>query len=116
MYENTILNALKQYRTYLQIENGFNEHTPNSSLINHIQDCEEFIEKGNELTYSWMVDNHSAISKAVKYADNSILQNYAESDNEELGDERKKLNLCVEFFKNLYKKLNIDDKYMDIDF
>lgn len=116
MYENTILNALKQYYTHLQIVKGLNVYMSNSSLAAHIQDCVDFIEKGNEVTHSWMKNNHDVVSKSVKYSHNFIHQNYTKSDSEYLSEEHKELNRCVHFFREFYEKSGVDSRYMEIDF
>ena len=109
MYENTILNSLRQYHIHIQSEKGLN-----NSLLNRIIACEEYIEQGNEVTTNWLEENHTVVSKAVKYAHDFIHQNYIESDSEHSSTEHKELNLCVCFFKGFYKELGIDIKYMDI--
>lgn len=112
MYENTILNALKQYHIHI----GTNGLNPNISFLNRIKVCEEYIEQGNAVTTVWMKENHTVVSKAVNYAHNFIHRNYIESDSEYLSEEHRELNLCVRFFIDYYEKLGIDSKYMDIHF
>lgn len=116
MYEKTILNALKQYHIHIQTNSELNNITPNSELTNHIKTCEEYIEQGNEVTTRWMKDNHTVVSKAIKYAHDFIHRNYIKSDSEYSSDEHKELNLCVRLFTEFYEKSGIDSEYMNIDF
>ncbi|MBR3843997.1 MAG: hypothetical protein IKM39_00645 [Clostridia bacterium] len=116
MYEKTILNALINYHTYIQTENGSNDIGTNSNFINHIKSCEEYIQQGNEVTTLWMKENHSVVSKAVKYAHDFIHRNYIKSDDEYSSLEHKELNRCVSIFTDFYKKAGIDSNYMDIHF
>ena len=116
MYENTILNSLRQYHIHIQSEKGLNNIKQDNSLLNRIIACEEYIEQGNEVTTNWLKENHTVVSKAVKYAHDFIHQNYIESDSEDSSTEHKELNLCERFFTGFYEKLGVDSKYMDIDF
>ena len=116
MYEKTVLSALKQYHIHIQTQNALNNTRVNSNFIEHISSCEEFIEQGNKVTASWMKENHTVISKSVKYAHDYIHRNYTKSDSEYLSDEHKELNLCVRFFIEYYEQSGIDRSYMDIDF
>ena len=116
MYEKTILSALKQYHVHIGMKVGLNDFNPNSSLANQIKVCEEYIEQGNIVTTHWMEENHTVVSKAVKYALDFINRNYTTNDSEYSSEEHKELKLCVRFFTDYYNKSNIDCKYMDIDF
>lgn len=116
MYENTILNALKQYDIHIRIMNGLNDIRMNSSRLNQIRNCMEYVESGNEVTTIWLQENHTVVSKAIKYAHDYIHRNYIKSDSEYSGQEHKELHFCVRFFTEFYEKLGIDNKYMDIDF
>ena len=115
MYENTILNSLKQYHIHIQTENGLNNIKQDNSRLNRIKTCEEYIEQGNEVTTSWLQENHTVVSKAVKYAHDFIHRNYIKSDSEYSSDEHKELNLCVRFFTEFYEKLGVDSEYMNIE-
>ena len=116
MYENTILNSLMQYHIHIQTEKGLSNIKQDNSFLNRIRACKEYIEQGNEVTTNWLKENHTVVSKAVKYAHDYIHQNYIEIDSEYSSTEHKELNLCVRFFKEFYEKLDVDSKYMNINF
>lgn len=116
MFENTILKALQRYHIHLQTKPELSHIKSDSCRLNQIKACEAYIEKGNEITICWMQDNHTVVSKAVKYAHDFIHRNYIKNDSEYLSEEHKELNLCVRFFTEFYEKIEIDSKYMDIDF
>lgn len=116
MYEKTILNALKQYNIHIQTQNGMNNINQDNGRLKLIKTCEEYISEGNEVTASWLKENHTVVSKAVKYAHDFVHHNYTKSDNEYLDNEHKELNLCVSFFIEYYEQSGIDRRYMDIDF
>lgn len=116
MYEKTILNAIKRYHIHIQTQNGMNNTKQDNDRLKLIKNCEEHILQGNEVTTSWLKENHTVVSKAVKYAHDFIHQNYIKSDKEYLSEEHKELNLCLCFFTDFYEKLGVDCKYMDIDF
>ena len=115
MYETTILNALRAYRVHIQIKSGLCNAKSNNSVINKIMTYEEYIEKGNEVTSSWLKENHTVASKAIKHSHDSIHRNYIETDDEYKSIEHKELNILVSFFKDYYEKIGIDIQYMDID-
>lgn len=116
MLEKTLLNALTTYR--IQIQTGNRSHTQAEidSILDRIGSCEEYIRQGNKVDGTWMAENHTFLSKAVKCAHDFIHRNYAKSDSEYLSEEHKELNRCVRFFADFYEKLGVDSKYMDIDF
>ena len=48
IYENTILNALKQYDIHIRIMNGLNDMKINSSRLNQIRNCMEYVKSDSE--------------------------------------------------------------------
>lgn len=112
MYEETILNALKQYDIYIELIN----RTNNNGYINRIKECEKYIKQGNEVTADWLRENHTVLSKAVTYAHNLIHTNYIKSDVEYSSKEHKELNICRSFFNAYYDEMGIDSDYMNINF
>ena len=56
------------------------------------------------------------VSKAIKFAHDSIHRNYIESDEEYSSVEHKELNICMNIFKDFFKENNIDINYMEINF
>ena len=113
MLEKTLLNALTTYR--IQIQTGNRSHTQAEidSILDRIGSCEEYIRQGNKVDGTWMAENHTVLSKAVKCAHDLVHRNYI-GESKELDEERQDLNKCILFFKKFYEKHGIDIEYMSI--
>lgn len=114
MYEETILNALVQYRMHIQTDSRLSSEQINCRL-NNIMVCEDYIKQGNKISIDWLKDNHIPISKAVNFAHNVIHRNYIESDSEYLSIEHKELNRCMRLYTDFYNEIGIGSEYINID-
>lgn len=113
MLEKTLLNALTTYR--IQIQTGNRSHTQAEidSILDRIGSCEEYIRQGNKVDGTWMAENHTVLSKAVKCAHDLVHRN-SEGSSDVIDEEHQVLNKCMLFFKQFYEHRGIDIEYMSI--
>ena len=98
MLKNTLLNALILYK----IELCSKSNSTSSVELNKIDDCQNYINNGKEINGTWLVDNHSILSKAIEYA-----IEIKKLNGEDVDEEYNDLNKCMVFYKNIYKNSDI---------
>lgn len=113
MLEKTLLNALATYRIQLQTGGSLHTQTEIDSILERVKSCEEHIRQGNKVDGTWMAQNHTVLSKAVKCAHDLVHRNYI-GDSDEIDEEHQDLNKCMLFFKKFYEQRGIDIEYMSI--
>lgn len=113
MLEKTLLSALTTYRIQIQTDNRLHTQAEIDSILERAESCEEHIRQGNKVDGTWMAENHTVLSKAVKCAHDLVHRNYI-GDSEETDEEHQDLNKCMLFFKKFYEQRGIDIEYMSI--
>ena len=113
MLEKTLLSALITYRIQIQTDNRLHTQAEIDSILERVESCEEHIRQGNKVDGTWMAENHTVLSKAVKCAHDLVHRNYI-GDPEETDEEHQDLNKCMLFFKKFYEQRGIDIEYMSI--
>ena len=108
MYRDTLTNSLNQYKIFIQCENGMQTKTGVESTLKKIDDLQEYINKGGEISRSWLEVNYGIISKAVKHHHDFIHKN------EESSEEHRELNILMKFYSDFYQRNHIDFTYMSI--
>lgn len=113
MIEKTLLNALTTYRIQIQTGNGINTQAEIGSILDRIDSCEEYIRQGKKVDGTWMAQNHTVLSKAVKCAHDLVHRN-SEELSDVIDEEHQVLNKCMLFFEKFYEQHGIDIEYMSI--
>lgn len=108
MLSQTILNALNEYKIFIQIQPGMRTQKGIDLTLQKIKCYEEYISAGNEINISWLHSNYEVISKAVKHMHDLIHQA------DEMDDAHRELNQLMRLYTDFYTKNGIDIIYMSI--
>ena len=100
MLKKALLNALVLYKIELYSKGD----STLSIELNKIDDCQKYINDGNEINGTWMSNNQSILLKAIKNAIESKKLNGETTD-----EEYRDLNKCIIFYNNLYQ--NSDNEF-----
>ena len=98
----TLLNALNTYKIFVQMEST---HIPKETLekiINHIETYEDYINNGGEISDSWLKDNHTILSKAVKCTHRHLKVTSADCP------ELEQLNKFMVYYRIFYSRCGFD--------
>ena len=108
MYKNTILNALNQYKVFIQCENVMRTQSEIDSIIKKIDMLQEQLNQGCKVDPSWLESNYAVVSKAVKHHHDFV------HHNKETSEKHRELNILMKFYLDFYQRNNIDFTYMSI--
>lgn len=102
MLEKTLLKALTAYRIELWSKKHHTE-VEQKAICGHIVSCQDYLNGGNKANGTWMEDNHSVLSKAVKHYYGLI-----QFEGTDMDEEYQDLNKCIVFYRNLYAQFGLD--------